>query len=416
MNPPPLPKKTRIYGEVGTPPPIPPRPQTSVKKNIPPSLPLKRYRYNKDGKIIVGKHHLREYHRVKIYSVRGMIFYECNHITFFNKEEATQYCRIINNNKGSKSRRNYWEYTPIIANSRNSFSQSNSDLIYRKNSISISDDLQRGRKDSLSVSRNSLSGLGRSSSKQSIAKSKGNLPSRSNNVSWSNKALSSRINAISGSIGDLLGRISSSERRNFLSRLKESLNNNAIYKQISKVIHSKNARKTSKSHMIWLKVWKGCNVDCYSKDHYDVYKGLASLEINMYRFLHRVNHLKLSPQLGAIAQELAEKYAIRQKIDLNLYPSYGILYGKSSTLSALTIIRSWYETSKKYNFLLSRTVSKSALSFTQIVWESTTEFGIGVKDDNDYLFVVCVFYPKGNQNGKYKKNVHKLTKSFLDKI
>uniref|UniRef100_A0A0K0FCZ6 CAP domain-containing protein (inferred by orthology to a zebrafish protein) n=1 Tax=Strongyloides venezuelensis TaxID=75913 RepID=A0A0K0FCZ6_STRVS len=455
MLPPPLPKKTKIYGEIGTPPPLPPRDQTSVKKNIPPPLPLKRSRYNKKGHKINGKYQSKEYHRVRSYIVRGMILYECNHITFLNQMEAKRYCRIINNNKRSSNRKYPWENTPIIANPRNSFSQPNNDLTNRKKSISGSDNYLTRRKTSLSVSRNSLSGLRKSSSNQSLNKSKSNLLSRKKDVSRSNNNLSSRINsmsvsisdlfgrksssrrsqtnskddllsrnkdvsrlnnslslrknAISVSIGNLLGRSSLSERKNFLSRLKKNFNISVIYYRISEMIHIKTMKNKPKDHMIWLKVWKGCNVNCYSKDHNDVYKGLASLEINMYRFLHRVKHLKLSSYLGVIAQELAEEYAIRQKVDLNLYPSYGILYDKSSIASASTIVKSWYERSRKYNFMFGIPTSKSALSFTQIVWKSTTELGIGVKVDNGNLFLVCVFYPKGNQKGKFKRNVYKLT-------
>uniref|UniRef100_A0A0N5B1X1 Chitin-binding type-2 domain-containing protein n=1 Tax=Strongyloides papillosus TaxID=174720 RepID=A0A0N5B1X1_STREA len=154
-----------------TSPPIPLRRQSSGKINLPPPLPLKRHRYNKDDQKIFGKHQSKEYHRVISYTARGMTFYECDHITFYNQAEATRYCQIINNNMGSKRRKNYWEYTPIIANSKNSFTQPISDLMYRKNSISGSDNFLMKKKNSLSERSSTLPGLSRSISKQSSTKS-----------------------------------------------------------------------------------------------------------------------------------------------------------------------------------------------------------------------------------------------------
>uniref|UniRef100_A0A0K0FCZ8 CAP domain-containing protein (inferred by orthology to a zebrafish protein) n=1 Tax=Strongyloides venezuelensis TaxID=75913 RepID=A0A0K0FCZ8_STRVS len=432
MDPPPLPKKTRSYSNVGNPPPLPLKAKNNVINSIPPILPLKSHSYNKYGRRVIASPQSTAVHKVRSYSARGMKLFECNRITFYNQEEAKAYCQTLNNFRGSMAGNYHWQYTPNIGSYRNSLSRSKSDLTNRKKSILESHNFVKGRKHSSSGSRNSLSGLSRSSSSQSITHSfdrlslkknsvsgsKSSLSSMRSSVSGSSNDLSTRRNSLSRSISNLSGRrrSSSSERRNSQSSSKESLINNAVGNKIGEDLFAKKTRRKPKSHMIWLKVWNDCNAMCYSKNQFEVYKGLVSLEINMYRLIHRVNRLKLKSQLSVIAQELTEIYAVKQKIDSDLYPNYGILYGKSSIASASTIVKSWYETSRKYNFLLSKPSSTSALSFTQIVWGSTTEFGIGVKDDNGYLFLVCVFYPKGNQKGKFRKNVHRLTsKKFFDK-
>uniref|UniRef100_A0A0N5B3S9 SCP domain-containing protein n=1 Tax=Strongyloides papillosus TaxID=174720 RepID=A0A0N5B3S9_STREA len=208
---------------------------------------------------------------------------------------------------------------------------------------------------------------------------------------------------MSQSTGELSG------RKNSISKSRESLNNIAIGNEISEDPYAKNMRKKPKSHEIWQKVWKYCSVQCFSENYYDVYKQKALLEMNMYRLKHRSNILEINIKLAEFAQELAEQYVTTQNVDVNVYSNYGILYGKSIITSATTIIKDFYETNVKYNYILNKVSSKAAYSFTQLVWKSTKQVGIGVQDDGKYLYVVCIFSPKGNKKGEYKKNVHKWT-------
>uniref|UniRef100_A0A0N5B1Z7 SCP domain-containing protein n=1 Tax=Strongyloides papillosus TaxID=174720 RepID=A0A0N5B1Z7_STREA len=134
--------------------------------------------------------------------------------------------------------------------------------------------------------------------------------------------------------------------------------------------------------------------------------------MNMYRLHHKANILEMSTRLSHIAQILAEKYVKKQELDVDLQPDYGILYTKSRIASASTIVKHFYETNIKYNYILNRVSSRAAYSFAQIVWRSTKQIGIGLKDDNGYLYVVFIFFPKGNEKGKYKKNVHRWIKHF----
>jgi len=45
--------------------------------------------------------------------------------------------------------------------------------------------------------------------------------------------------------------------------------------------------------------------------------------------------------------------------------------------------------------------------FSQVVWKSSRELGVGKAKtpDGRQVFVVCVYFPAGNYVGRYKENV-----------
>uniref|UniRef100_A0A0N5C4W3 SCP domain-containing protein n=1 Tax=Strongyloides papillosus TaxID=174720 RepID=A0A0N5C4W3_STREA len=509
MDPPPLPKKTKSYGDkVKSSVPLTSKHHSYAREENPPPLPSKHHSYFLNERNEVLKAQSINHYTVQSYDVGDRTFYKCNDIAFYSSVEAKIYCQKLNNYDLPKAKQNHWHRRTSIENSRKSLSRSNSDLTNRRNSNSRLSSLSMGRKNSLTGSRNSLSGLNRSSSRQSLTDSGkkfslrrssvsgsnndvwvrrqsltdskknlslrrssvsgsnddiwvrrqsltdskknlslrrnsvygsnndvwvrrnsvygsnkdiwvkrhsvsgsiGDLSSRKNPVFGSNNNLSSRRNSILGSTGELSGRRSSlSGRKDSISKSRESLSNDAIGNEISEEPYAKSMKKKPKSHDIWLKVWKDCSVQCFSENYYDVYKQKALLEMNMYRLKHRSNILEINIKLAEFAQELAEQYVTTQKVDVNVYYNYGILYGKSIITSATTIIKDFYETNVKYNYILNKVSSKAAYSFTQLVWKSTKQVGIGVQDDGKYLYVVCIFSPKGNKKGEYKKNVHKWT-------
>uniref|UniRef100_A0A0N5C4W4 SCP domain-containing protein n=1 Tax=Strongyloides papillosus TaxID=174720 RepID=A0A0N5C4W4_STREA len=402
QEPPPLPLKRHSYVKAGNSPALYSKDHTHGNEVIPPQLPSKRFSYVIPNQNRVLRPQSIVNYSVKLYLARGMKFYECNRVTFSNQAQAEKYCAMLNKYELKKAEQNHRHHTSTIENRRKSLSRSNSDLTNRRNSISESSSFLRGSKNSFSGSKSSLSGISRSSLRQSLTESGNHLSPRRHSISGSNRDLSWERNSISGSTRDLSG-------RSFLSKSRESLNNNGIDNERNKQLHDKYTKQKPKSHQIWLRVWSSCSVECYSANYYDVYKQKVFTEINLYRQMHNALPIRISPKLSVIAQELADKYAMRQTLDVDKNSEYGILYEKSRIESAPTIIRDWYNTNEKYNFFLGKKNSKSARSFTQIVWATTTKFGIGVQHDSGYLYVVCVFSPKGNKKGEYKKNVHKWT-------
>uniref|UniRef100_A0A0K0FD08 CAP domain-containing protein (inferred by orthology to a zebrafish protein) n=1 Tax=Strongyloides venezuelensis TaxID=75913 RepID=A0A0K0FD08_STRVS len=434
INPPPLPVKTKNY----------------VSVEIPPPLPMKRHSYfiTDNNKVLKAQSKVR--HSVVTYYVRGKQLFECDDKLFYNYKDASNYCQIANEFEAHKVGKSNWDLrSPLLR--RKSLSRSNSDLTDKRNSNSrlsyVSMDgknsfLEDRRnsnsrhsyvsmhgRNSLSGSRNSLSGINRSSSLKSLSEQKNLSKQRRNGVSWSNEDLSSIRNSISGSnsnlsprrdsvfgsIDDLQRRRNSltgsindlSRRKNSLSRSRESLNAGAIANEINKEYLSKKTKKKPGSHEIWLKVWKDCSFKCYSANYFDVYKNKALLELNLYRIKHKANILQMNSRLAYLAQDLAEEYLVRRKLDIKKYYIYGILYNKVKVTLATTVLKTWYESKAKYNFLLNKPSSDAALSFAQLVWRSTAQIGIGVQLDDDEIIFVYVFYPKGNINGEYRKNVHK---------
>jgi len=43
--------------------------------------------------------------------------------------------------------------------------------------------------------------------------------------------------------------------------------------------------------------------------------------------------------------------------------------------------------------------------FTQTVWKSTTQIGVAVSKKDGLLKVLVLYFPAGNQEGKYRDNV-----------
>uniref|UniRef100_A0A0K0FD05 CAP domain-containing protein (inferred by orthology to a zebrafish protein) n=1 Tax=Strongyloides venezuelensis TaxID=75913 RepID=A0A0K0FD05_STRVS len=370
------------------PPPLPPKQQHYGNGAIPPQLPSKRFSYALPEQNQASRRHSIIHYTVELHTaIGGNVFYMCNGVTFSNQLQANKYCLMLNNYELKKAKQNQQHRTSFIRTHRNSLSRSNSDLTGRKNSIS---------------------GLSRSSSKQSLIGSSNSLPSRRHSISGSNRDLSWQTKSISGSIDDLSGRKNSFlKRTGSLSNSRGSLSKNTIGNKKIEETLGKYTNIKAKSYMIWADVWKSCKFKCYSANFYDVYKERALLEINRYRINHKVSFLGTSPQLSVLAQELAEEFLITKKVDVSQYSAYGILYHKATIFSATMIIKNWYDTIAKYNFYFNKPSSIAANSFAQIVWADTTKLGIGIQHDNDDIYVVCVFYPKGNKKGEYKKNVHK---------
>uniref|UniRef100_A0A0N5B1Z8 SCP domain-containing protein n=1 Tax=Strongyloides papillosus TaxID=174720 RepID=A0A0N5B1Z8_STREA len=394
----------------------------------PPPLPPKQRRYDIKGGRVVARPKLLNLYRVKSSYTNGIQIFECDDMLFYNYSDAEKYCYIANKYGGSVARRDRWHFRPSLGFSKTSISRSNIDLSKRKKIVLGSSNLSMGRKNSLSKSSGSLSGFSRSSSRESLTKSHSDLSSSRNSMLRSNTHLSPSGKIMSKSSSDLLKKRNSisgssfdlsegknyiskssydlSGRRNSITKSKESLNNNAISDKDKKDPSDEYFVRKPTSSRIWHKVWEYCSFKCYSKNHYDKLKLLMLKEINMYRSLHRVEHLVTTQQLTELAQVLADKYALKRTLEVDKRFAYGILHTYVPAFSASVIVRNWYETNAKYNFLLGPK-SKVAKNFAQLVWKSTNQIGIGVQVEDGFLYVVCVFFPKGNKKGEYRNNVLK---------
>merc|ERR1719167_1845114 len=144
----------------------------------------------------------------------------------------------------------------------------------------------------------------------------------------------------------------------------------------------------------------------YSKDKF-AQKTL--LEHNKLRRVHGVQPLKLNNKLSKTAQEWAEtllrensfRHRPNNKFGENIYMSSRFPAKKPDPKEA---VKSWYSEIKRYQFGVEPRSMETG-HFTQIVWKSTTELGVGVASKDGKVIVVANYNPPGNYRGKYTENV-----------
>ncbi|XP_039630178.1 uncharacterized protein LOC120542095 isoform X1 [Polypterus senegalus] len=132
---------------------------------------------------------------------------------------------------------------------------------------------------------------------------------------------------------------------------------------------------------------------------------------NRFRQQHGAGPLTCSSSLSRKAQQWAEAL-----VGMRALKSSGMDYGEnlwyrqgnSLTLPTGTeVAEAWYSENTNYNFSTPGFQSGSG-NFTQMVWKSSLQIGIGLAQDGDGLFIVVAFFdPAGNitNQGYFEKNV-----------
>ncbi|XP_076346921.1 uncharacterized protein LOC143245028 [Tachypleus tridentatus] len=131
---------------------------------------------------------------------------------------------------------------------------------------------------------------------------------------------------------------------------------------------------------------------------------------NYYRCKHGVPSLTLSPQLCSIAQEWANYLAETDCFRHRPEQKYGEnIYMCSSSDSQIQIsgevpVDEWYSEIDKYDFGKEPSLFNSG-HFTQVVWRSSTEMGVGKACGKGKIIVVANYNPAGNIVGNFVVNV-----------
>uniref|UniRef100_A0A0N4ZEH6 SCP domain-containing protein n=1 Tax=Parastrongyloides trichosuri TaxID=131310 RepID=A0A0N4ZEH6_PARTI len=128
---------------------------------------------------------------------------------------------------------------------------------------------------------------------------------------------------------------------------------------------------------------------------------------NGYRYCHTTARVKTNKTLEKHAQEWASHLAKINKMKHSGKKGVGENILKiSNNLFYKKGIHKWYEEKKKYNFSHTA-VNKVAIvgHFTQLVWKKSKTIGFGFGKNGSMIFVVCLYYPRGNIRGQYEKNV-----------
>ncbi|XP_063725137.1 Golgi-associated plant pathogenesis-related protein 1-like [Symsagittifera roscoffensis] len=150
--------------------------------------------------------------------------------------------------------------------------------------------------------------------------------------------------------------------------------------------------------------------DSSSKSHLSL-KWKVADKINQFRRFHNAVELTFDPdsKLTKLAQECADKtvedncmkhYAVRD-FGQNIFAM-----SRRFNFDASHGVTFWYNEVDNYD-PHSPGWQEGCGHFTQLVWKSSQEVGIGVAMDNDVTCLVANFYPKGNVYGGFEENVEK---------
>uniref|UniRef100_A0A671KCA0 Im:7150988 n=1 Tax=Sinocyclocheilus anshuiensis TaxID=1608454 RepID=A0A671KCA0_9TELE len=129
---------------------------------------------------------------------------------------------------------------------------------------------------------------------------------------------------------------------------------------------------------------------------------------NQYRKQHQAPELTYSDKLCSAAQKWADHLlSIRSLGHSDTQNGENVLFYSFSVYDEIyEAVDSWYSEIKDYNFS-SPGFQSSTGHFTQVVWKSSTELGVGLATDGNTVFVVGQYKPAGNINsaGYFEKNV-----------
>ncbi|XP_002667823.1 Golgi-associated plant pathogenesis-related protein 1 [Danio rerio] len=131
---------------------------------------------------------------------------------------------------------------------------------------------------------------------------------------------------------------------------------------------------------------------------------------NQYRHQHQAPPLVYREDLCRAAQKWAEHMLSKKSLGHsetengeNVYYSFSSV---KKTPTGKEAVDSWYSEIKDYNFAKSGHQPKTG-HFTQVVWKSSKELGVGLATDGNTVFVVGQYKPAGNitNAGYYEQNV-----------
>ncbi|TRY91334.1 hypothetical protein DNTS_030140 [Danionella cerebrum] len=132
---------------------------------------------------------------------------------------------------------------------------------------------------------------------------------------------------------------------------------------------------------------------------------------NKYRAMHSTPPLKLNTELNSAAQTWANHLLSTRALGhSSTEHGENVFYSFSSAKKTPTgkeAVDSWYSEIKDYNFKKPGNQPNTG-HFTQVVWKSSTELGVGLATDGNTVFVVGQYKPAGNitNPGFYENNVH----------
>lgn len=132
---------------------------------------------------------------------------------------------------------------------------------------------------------------------------------------------------------------------------------------------------------------------------------------NEYRREHGVPPLVLNKDITKISQKWAEELAKNDEMSYSSNQTYGesVYCGwtadPNTKIKARDCVDKWYSEINDFSFGREPEQLKCG-HFTQLVWRSTKEIGVGsARSKSGKLYVVANYFPPGNYSGKFSDNV-----------
>lgn len=130
------------------------------------------------------------------------------------------------------------------------------------------------------------------------------------------------------------------------------------------------------------------------------------------------------------SQFLLQNKSLLHEVDVlnsqNLGENFGFVFSspaqpicndssETSCVRCSQIVSRWYNEISNYNFDTGSPIypNEQWLNFTQMVWRSSTELGVGVASGGGYHYVVARYKPRGNLVGRFDRNVPRLLPTGL---
>ena len=142
-------------------------------------------------------------------------------------------------------------------------------------------------------------------------------------------------------------------------------------------------------------------------------------QINKYRVDHGSQKLINEIKIDKISQQFASKLAKSGKLDFSSNEYKGQILGESvykseSYLAPIKLAKILYDENKEYDY---KSKEPEPNNFTQMVWKSTDFIGFGMaKNKEGKYFYVINYFPTGNIDGEFKKNVLPLGTKLIIEI
>ena len=145
-----------------------------------------------------------------------------------------------------------------------------------------------------------------------------------------------------------------------------------------------------------------------SSESIESYKKDLINQINKYRNEHGSPKLINDIKIDNIAQKFVSKLAKKGKLDYSSNEYQGQILGETvyksqNYFAPLKLAKTLYDENSKYNY---KSDDPEPNNFSQMVWKSSTHIGFGIAKSNDgKYFYVINYFPTGNVDGEFKKNV-----------